>query len=302
MRGNWPAHPVTKQGRIVATFGKHCLVQAGDAIVDCVSRGRKADIACGDRVEFKLTSPGNGVVEKVRERRNLLYRSDPFKVKNFAANLDQVLVVTAVEPGLNEPLLNRCLVAAQAAGIAACIVLNKADLPQTAELHAYLKAYETIGYPLVHVSAKQDISPLLPHLTGKTSVLIGPSGVGKSTLVNALIPEADIRTAEISRALNAGRHTTTHTRLYDLPQGGALIDSPGMQEFGLHHLDIDELQAAFPEFKPFIGQCRFYNCRHLKEPDCAITAALETGDILPERLRSYRTLLTELLAARQLQH
>ena len=287
-------------GRVVATFGKHCLVQVNETIVDCVSRGRKADIACGDQVEFKVTSPGNGVVERVQPRRNLLYRSDPFKVKNFAANLDQVLVVTAAEPGLNEDLLNRCLVAAQAAGIPACIVLNKADLAPTEALHAYLKAYEAIGYPLLPVSAKNDVSPLLPLLTGKTSVLIGPSGVGKSTLVNALVPEADVRTAEISRALNAGRHTTTHTRLYELPGGGALIDSPGMQEFGLHHLGLDELQAAFPEFRPLLGQCRFYNCRHLKEPDCAIAVATAGGSILPARLKAYQTLVGEQLAAGQL--
>jgi len=287
-------------GRVVATFGKHCLVQVNETIVDCVSRGRKADIACGDQVEFKVTSPGNGVVERVQPRRNLLYRSDPFKVKNFAANLDQVLVVTAAEPGLNEDLLNRCLVAAQAAGIPACIVLNKTDLAPTAALHAYLKAYEAIGYRLLPVSAKNDVSPLLPLLAGKTSVLIGPSGVGKSTLVNALVPEADVRTADISRALNAGRHTTTHTRLYELPGGGALIDSPGMQEFGLHHLGLDELQAAFPEFKPLLGRCRFYNCRHLKEPDCAITAATTGGGILPARLKAYQTLAGERLAAGQL--
>lgn len=289
-------------GRVVATFGKHCLVRSDADLVDCVSRGRKADIACGDRVEFKLTSPGNGVVERVLARCNLLYRSDPFKVKNFAANLDMVLVVTAVEPGINEDLLNRCLVASQAADIPACIVLNKADLAQSAALHAYLKAYEAIAYPLILVSAKHDVAPLLPLLAGKTSVLIGPSGVGKSTLVNALIPEADVRTAEISRALNAGRHTTTHTRLYELPQGGALIDSPGMQEFGLHHLDLDELQAAFPEFRPYIGQCRFYNCRHMKEPDCAIAAAANTGAILPARLKSYQTLAAERLAADQRRH
>ncbi|MBI5937423.1 MAG: ribosome small subunit-dependent GTPase A [Betaproteobacteria bacterium] len=284
-------------GRVVATFGKHCLVQAEIGLIDCVGRGRKTDIACGDRVELKLTSPGNGVVEQVQPRRNLLYRSDPFKTKNFAANLDQVLVVTAAEPGLNEDLLNRCLVAARAADIPACIVLNKADLAQTAELHAYLKAYEAIAYPVILVSAKHDVAPLLPLLAGKTSVLIGPSGVGKSTLVNALVPEADVRTAEISRALNAGRHTTTHTRLYELPQGGALIDSPGMQEFGLHHLGPDDLQAAFPEFKPFLGRCRFYNCRHLKEPDCAIAAATADGSVLPARLKAYRTLLAERQAA-----
>ena len=289
-------------GRVVATFGKHCLVRSDADLVDCVSRGRKADIACGDRVEFKLTSPGNGVVERVLARCNLLYRSDPFKVKNFAANLDMVLVVTAVEPGINEDLLNRCLVASQAADIPACIVLNKADLAQSAELHAYLKAYEAIAYPVILVSAKHDVAPLLPLLAGKTSVLIGPSGVGKTTLVNALIPEADVRTAEISRALNAGRHTTTHTRLYELPQGGALIDSPGMQEFGLHHLGLDELQAAFPEFRPYIGQCRFYNCRHMKEPDCAITTAAGMGAVLPARLKTYQTLAAERLAADQRHH
>ena len=288
------------RGRVVATFGKHCLVRNDADLIDCVGRGRKADIACGDAVEFKLTSPGHGVIEQVVPRRNLLYRSDPFKIKHFAANLDQVLVVTAVEPGLNEDLLNRCLVAAQAAGIPAVVVLNKADLPGSAELQAELAAYAVIGYPVIAVSAKHDVSPLLPVLTGKTSVLIGPSGVGKSTLVNALVPEADVRTAEISRALNAGRHTTTHTRLYDLPQGGALIDSPGMQEFGLYHLDLAGLQAAFPEFQPLVGHCRFYNCRHLKEPDCAIAAAAAAGGIRPGRLRAYHGLVAERLAAAQI--
>lgn len=287
-------------GRVVATFGKHCLVEADGGIVDCVGRGRKTDIACGDGVEFKPIGPGQGVIERVAPRRNLLYRSDPFKTKYFAANLDQVLVVSAAEPGLNENLLNRCLVAAQAAGIPAAIVLNKADLAQTAALHDHLKGYQAIGYPVIPVSARHDVSPLLPLLAGKTSVLIGPSGVGKSTLVNALVPEADVRTAEISRALNAGRHTTTHTRLYALPGGGALIDSPGMQEFGLYHLSLDQLQAAFPEFRPYLGHCRFYNCRHLKEPDCAITAAAASGAILAGRLRAYQALVEERLAADQL--
>lgn len=281
-------------GQVVAVYGKHFTVQAGPEQFDCISRGRKGGIACGDWVEFTVTGPRAGVIERVQPRRNLLYRADAFKTKLLAANLDQALIVVAAEPAFKEELLNRCLIAAEAAKIPALIVANKADLPASAALIEYLEAYARLGYPVLGVSAQRDVAPLLPWLTDKTSILVGASGVGKSTLINALVPAAQARTNAISQALNSGRHTTTHTRLYALPQGGALIDSPGMQEFALAHLGLEALQAAFPEFRAHSGQCRFHNCRHLKEPGCAVRAAAAEGEILPARLKVYELLLAEL--------
>jgi len=281
-------------GRVVAIHGSHFLVETTAGVFDCVTRGKKGGIACNDQVEIKPTGATGAVIEQTLPRTNLLYRSDRFRVKLLAANVDRIFIVRAAVPSPNPDLLNRCLIAAEAAGIPACIVVNKTDLPETAALLARLLPYEALGYPLLALAAKQDVTAMLPWLAGKTSILIGASGVGKSTLINRLIPEAEIATREISEALDTGKHTTTHTRLYHLPNGGNLIDSPGMQEFGLQHLDSAGLQAAFPEFRPLIGQCRFYNCRHFKEPGCAILAAVATGQIMAERWRSYVALLHEL--------
>ncbi len=281
-------------GRIVAVHGKHSLVETADGRYDCVTRGKKGGIACGDRVEIKLTSLDAGVIEKNLPRDNLLYRSDRFHTKLLASNLDQVFIVTAAVPSPDLGLLDRCLVACEAAGIPARIVVNKTDLPETPAWLEKLQPYEAMGYPLIPLAAIRDIGPLVERLAGKTSILVGASGVGKSTLVNALVPEAEIATQEVSEALDTGKHTTTHTRLYHLPGGGALIDSPGMQEFALGHLKQDDIQAAFPEFRPLIGQCRFYNCRHLKEPNCALLAAVEDGRILRQRWRCYENLCREL--------
>lgn len=281
-------------GRIVAVHGKHFLVETGAGRRDCVTRGKKGGLACGDRVEIKATGPDSGVIERQLARDNLLYRSDRFHTKLLAANVDQVFVVTAAVPTPDPGLLDRCLVACAAADIPARIVVNKTDLPETAAWLDRLQVYAALGYPLVPLAAKADVAPLAAWLAGKTSILVGASGVGKSTLINALVPEAEIATQDISEALDTGRHTTTHTRLYHLPGGGALIDSPGMQEFALGHLDQADLQAAFPEFRPFIGQCRFYNCRHLREPNCAILAAVESGVVQRSRWRCYEALCREL--------
>lgn len=274
--------------------GKHFLVETADGRYDCVTRGKKGGIACGDRVEIKPTGRDAGVIEKQLPRDNLLYRSDRFHTKLLAANVDQVFVVTAAVPTPDPGLLDRCLVACAAAGIPAAIVVNKTDLPETSAWLERLRAYEPLGYPVIPLAAKADVTPLAKCLAGRTSILVGASGVGKSTLINALVPEAEIATQEVSEALDTGRHTTTHTRLYRLPGGGALIDSPGMQEFALGHLDQADLQAAFPEFHPLIGQCRFYNCRHLREPGCAILAAVEDGRIARQRWRCYEALCREL--------
>jgi ribosome biogenesis GTPase len=182
------------------------------------------------------------------------------------------------------------------ADIPALIVLNKADLPETAALADKLAPYGELGYTLLRVSALEDLAPLEQRLAGNTTIFVGASGVGKSTLLNRLVPEANAATREISQALDTGKHTTTHARMYALPghDGGDLIDSPGMQEFGLKHLDQDSLMAAFPEIRERLGQCRFYNCRHLKEPGCAVLEAAKDGAILANRLKVYHALLAGL--------
>ena len=293
MRGKSAAVSQDQEGRVIAVHGRHFRIEADDQRYDCVTRGKKGGIACGDRVRFRTTGDASGVIEAVLPRANLLYRSDAFRSKLLAANVDQVCIVIAATPTPSLELLNRCLVAAEAAGIEARIVVNKADLPETADLLARLQPYADLGYPMILLSAVQDAAPLRIQLADKVSILVGASGVGKSTLVNALVPEAEIVTQEISEVLDSGKHTTTHTRLYHLPDGGALIDSPGMQEFGLGHIAPTALQDAFPEFRPLFGQCRFHNCRHLKEPDCAILNAVADGRILAQRWRTYQALFQE---------
>ncbi len=284
-----PAQPLS--GRVIAAHGRHFLVDDGDAVTECITRGKKGGVACGDRVEFTRTHAGSGVIEAIEPRFNLLNRSDDFKTKLIAANVDQALVVVAAVPLFREELLIRCLVACEAADIPAHIILNKTDLPETAALGEYLQAYEALGYKVIPVCAHGDIHALEDDLRDKTSVLVGASGMGKSSLLNRLVPGADATVGEISLALDAGRHTTTHARLYALAQGGALIDSPGMQEFGLKHLSSHDLMAAFPEIRNRLGQCRFHNCRHLKEPGCAVLAAAQAGEILNSRLKAYHALL-----------
>jgi ribosome biogenesis GTPase / thiamine phosphate phosphatase len=283
-------------GRVVAAHGRRFLVEAGERVVECVTRGRKSDIVCGDRVNFNLTHADSGIIENLAPRRNLLYRSDQFRSKLIAANLDQAVVVVAAVPYFREELLIRCLVACESADIPVLIVLNKADLPETEALHRHLENYVRLGYPQITVSARADLSELQTRLRGKSSVLVGASGVGKSTLLNHLIPGTGAATGEISQALDAGKHTTTQARLYHLPDsGGDLIDSPGMQEFGLQHLSQTALMHAFPEIRGRAGQCRFHNCRHLKEPGCAVLAAAQAGEILSNRLRVYQSLVGQLL-------
>jgi ribosome biogenesis GTPase len=210
-----------------------------------------------------------------------------------AANVTQIVIVVAPVPRYSEDLVDRCLAATEHGGMAALIVLNKVDLPQASEALGALEHYRGLGYRLVALSARRDLGPLVPCLTGETSVLVGQSGMGKSTIINALLPAAAVRVAEISAALDSGRHTTTHTRLYHLDAASHVIDSPGMQLFGLHHLDDAALAQAFVEFRPWLGQCRFRDCRHLSEPGCALVAACKSGKISERRLESYRGLVRE---------
>ena len=287
-------------GLVVAAYGRRYRVEldATDEL-DCVTRGKKSDVACGDHVQAVRTGAGTGVIDAIAPRSALFYRSDARRQKLIAANVSQIVVVLAPQPPHNEDLLNRCVVGAEHAGIRALIAMNKADLPQAPALSASLDLYRTLGYPVVAFSAKRDVSPLRPHLHDRTSVLVGQSGMGKSTIVNALVPYAAARVREISTALGTGRHTTTHAELYHLDDTSHLIDSPGLQEFGLHHLSVEDAAHAFLEFRPFLGACRFRDCRHLVEPDCAIAAAAREGQISEPRLASYRRLAHELARTRE---
>jgi len=286
------------KGTIIAAHGRHYLADVDGEMLQCVTRGKKTNVAVGDIVHLKRTSNDQAVIEKIAERSTLLYRSDQYKSKLLAANITRLFIVIATEPGFTDDLVSRALVACEAAGIEAHLILNKVDVEAgLARARERASLYTGMGYPLHEVSAKADpegtVATLMPLLSGQSSILIGQSGMGKSSIVNLLIPDADIAVREISEALDTGKHTTTFTRLYRLPGGGNIIDSPGFQEFGLYHLSEGMLERAFVDFKPYLGGCKYYNCRHLAEPQCAILDAVAAGKISKLRHELYAQLLHE---------
>ena len=280
-------------GRVIAAHGRQYLVELADGSrLSCFPRGKKSEIACGDRVDIQRTSDDQGVVEAIQPRTSLLYRSNEIRQKLIAANVDQILIVVATEPGFSDELVTRALLAAESEEIEPLIVLNKCDLADKLPgARQRLAVLAGLGYRVIELSARDHAEDLRPWLAGKTSVLVGQSGMGKSTLVNALIPEAQAATREISQALDSGKHTTTHATLYHLDTTSDLIDSPGLQEFGLGHLDRQEIELAFREFRPYLGQCRFRDCRHHREPGCALTAALAEGRIDAGRFAIYQRIV-----------
>jgi ribosome biogenesis GTPase len=292
---------LTLNGSVIAAHGRHYLVQLDGPEREkllCVTRGKKSDIAVGDEVEMARTSGNQGVIETILPRRTLLYRSDQYRSKLLAANLTQILIVVATEPSFSDDLVSRSLVAAEAAGITPWLVLNKIDIQAgyPSAMHR-LNRYRSIGYPVLEMSSRTApehvLSTLLPILSGQSTILIGQSGMGKSSIINLLVPGADIAVREISAALDTGKHTTTFTKRYDLDDHSTLIDSPGFQEFGLYHLSEGMLERAFPEFRPQLGKCKFYNCHHDTEPACAVLEAMKEGLISPERHQLYLQLRHE---------
>ncbi len=269
--------------------------QADNETIVCHLKGRTLLPVCGDHIHF-IRDGVEGVIESIAPRTSLFYRSDVWKQKLIAANVTQVLGVIAPGIALDEMLLNRWIVAAKAAGCRFILVVNKSDLPEFKELRLRLEAYVHLGVHIAETSAvKNDTQNLVPFLDRERSLLIGQSGMGKSTLVNALIPEACAATKEVSDALDSGRHTTSAATLYPLPtpKQGWIIDSPGMRVFGLAHLSFDELTRAFVDIAPYAAQCQFHDCRHLQEPGCAVQEAVKTGRIHPKRLQLFHELIRE---------
>jgi len=287
-------------GRVVAAHGRHVIVETPEGKrLPCHLRGKKSDCVVGDLVRWQPAGD-EGVVEHIEPRQNLLFRQDDWRTKSFAANLDQILVLVAGEPMFSETQLARALIAAQSAGIAVQVLLNKTDLPQATVARDRLRPYLAMGVVVLEAALKarpdEARALLAPLLAARTTLVLGPSGTGKSTLINLMVENAAAQVGEVSRALNAGRHTTTTTTWYWLDAGrsAALIDSPGFQEFGLRQIDAQQLPLLMPDLHAHVADCRFYNCSHRQEPGCGVIAAVERGDVSASRWRIYGEICDEL--------
>jgi len=286
----------TYAARVVVAYGGHGVVRLEDGHrLECAFRRGVGRPFCGDFVEVSVSASGQAAVESIVPRRNHFDRADAqLRRQTVAANLDRVLVVVAPNPAPSRDLLDRYLVAVHNLNMMPVIVFNKCELPVDGPdaplntLHR-LPQYAELGYPVVRTSCKSEpgISALKPYVSEGTSILVGQSGVGKSSLARRLLPDMEIQIGALSRATGKGTHTTTTTTLYPLPEGGDLIDSPGVWEFGLWAMTRDDIMHGFPEFAPWLGQCRFHNCLHLREPGCAIKQAVADGALHDWRYGAY---------------
>lgn len=286
-------------GRVTASHGRHYFVESesGERI-EAHRRGKKGDVVVGDIVRCTEPVAGIAAIESIEPRKTLLYRSDEWRVKSLAANVDQVAVVFAPRPTFNPWFIWKALLAAHQAGIAAIVIRNKADMADCEEAAAAAdkesERLRSLGVPVFRISAKGDPQAarrtLLPAFAGRTTLLVGQSGMGKSTILNLLVPHAQAATREFSEALDLGKQTTTAARWYDAADDdwtGAVVDTPGFQEFGLAHLSLNDIIRAMPDIAEHVQGCRFFNCRHLHEPGCSVKAAVDAGAVSPERYAFY---------------
>ncbi|OHU86161.1 MULTISPECIES: small ribosomal subunit biogenesis GTPase RsgA [Pseudoalteromonas] len=294
---------------VISRFGQHADIETSRGeILRCNIRRTVTSLVCGDEVFFRRAkvSEGDlaGVIETTEERRSQLTRPDFYDgVKVVAANIDQILMVSAVLPEFTPHIIDRYLVACEDMGIEPILLLNKVDLLDEESrqyIDEVLDIYRELGYQVLLVSNKtsEGIEALKHKLVGKNNIFVGQSGVGKSTLVNTVLPNADILTQEVSENSGLGQHTTTVSRLHHLPSGGNLIDSPGIREFGLWHLDVERVTWCFKEFREFIGGCRFRDCKHLNDPGCLLVEAVNDGKISELRFESYHRILESMADGR----
>lgn len=287
-------------GRVIIRYGAQVDLEDGDQKLHrCLLRRNLPPLVCGDRVVWQAGPNDTGVVVAMEPRDSLLERPDADnQLKPVAANIDQILVVAAPEPALDIDLINRYFVAAETTGIPPVLIINKIDLLSDAafaKLKARFQAYTDIGYEVIYATTKRPhgLDDLLAHLRQKTSIFVGQSGVGKSSLIQVLLPDEALRTNTLSESSGEGRHTTTSTRLYHFTHGGELIDSPGVRAFRLGHVSPAQITEGFREFHPYLGHCRFSDCRHDVEPDCALQEALRAGEISRDRFDSYQRIINE---------
>jgi ribosome biogenesis GTPase len=278
-------------GLVITRYGQRLLVESesGD-LYQCTGRQNIELSVAGDQVLFQTTDGNEGVVTALLKRDNSLTRSQ----KLIAANIDELWLVVAIEPHYQFELIDRYLVVAENASLPINIVVNKIELSKNIDQVKYdFSMYESAGYNVSYLSVKEqtNVAEFKSQLNDKTHIFLGQSGVGKSSLINELIPDLNLRVNEISTKSKLGKHTTTNTTLYHIPSGGDLIDSPGIREFQLDDLTDKEILSGFREFKPFIGQCKFRNCAHINEPKCAIKTAVEAGEINPMRYNNYLQLI-----------
>ncbi|MEO1940351.1 MAG: ribosome small subunit-dependent GTPase A [Candidatus Thioglobus sp.] len=278
-------------GLVITRYGQRLLVEAESGeLLQCTGRRNIELSVAGDQVIYQTTDNGEGVVTALLARENSLVRSQ----KLIAANIDELWLVVSIEPHYQFELIDRYLVVAENANLPINIVVNKIELSSDIDkVKRDFSMYESAGYNVSYLSVNEkiNIAEFKSQLNDKTHIFLGQSGVGKSSLINELIPDLNLRVNEISTKSKLGKHTTTNTTLYHIPSGGDLIDSPGIREFKLDELTDKEILSGFKEFKPFIGQCKFRNCAHIKEPKCAIKTAVESGDIHPLRYANYLELI-----------
>jgi len=304
-------------GTVISRYGQHADIEDDNGnILRCNIRRTINSLVCGDKIRWRRAKVAEnelqGVIEAVQERASMLTRPDYYDgVKPIAANINQIIIVSAILPDFTPNIIDRYLVAAEDVEITPLILLNKVDLlaagqnQQCAdEVDQYMKLYQDIGYQFYQISneTQQGLAQLKDLLADKISIFVGQSGVGKSSLTNTLLPESNIDTKEVSQNSRLGQHTTTVARLYHFESGGELIDSPGIREFGLWHLEPDRVTWCFKEFRDYLGGCKFRDCKHLNDPGCIIRQAVDDGKIDRRRYDSYHRIIQSMVANRPPSH